>query len=200
MPALSEDTKLDVLNDHYKDTFAYLQEFRKRREQLLLLILVVATIMLFQIFSPKDAEDAIGQFIAKGLDLQGPVDISFVGSVLWFSWLCLVIRYFQTAVHIERQYDYIHDLEKQLSQLYDGKAFTREGQFYLARYPLFSNWAHILYTIVFPVVLAIVVIGRVVNEILLATHLSLLLVFNVVISLCILVSVVLYVMMVHFKK
>jgi len=200
MPALSEDTKLDILNDHYKDTFAHLQEFRKRREQLLLLILVVATIMLFQIFSPRDAEDAIGQFIAKGLDLQSPVDISFVGSVVWFSWLCIIIRYFQTAVHIERQYDYIHGLEKQLSQLYEGKAFTREGQFYLTKYPLFSNWAHILYTIVFPAVLTIAMIGKIANEIHLATHLSALLVFNMSISLCILVSIVLYMAMVHFKR
>lgn len=200
MTALSEDTKLDVLNDHYKDTFAYLQEFRKHREQLLLLVLVVATVMLFQVFSPQDAEDAIGQFITKGLDLQNPVDISFVGSAIWFAWLCLVVRYFQTAVHIERQYDYIHSLEKQLSQLYDGKAFTREGKFYLAKYPLFSNWAHILYTVVFPIVLGIVVIGRIAKEIHLATYVSGLLVFNMIISLCILVSIVLYMIMVHFKK
>ena len=63
MPTTSEDTKLELLNDHYKDTFAHLQEFRKLREQLFLLILVAITLMLFQVFSPKEAGDAIGHAV-----------------------------------------------------------------------------------------------------------------------------------------
>lgn len=200
MPLPSEDTKLEVLSDHYKDSFAHLQEFRKLRGQLLLLILVVVTLLLFQIFSPKDAGNAFGQFISKKLELQSSIDISFIGSVIWFSLLALLVRYFQTNVHIERQYEYIHNLEKQLSRIYEDKAFTREGKFYLNNYPLFSNWAYILYTGVFPVMLIIIVVVKAGFEIAAATRVSPLIIFNIIVALCTLISIVLYLVTIHWKK
>jgi hypothetical protein len=149
----NEDTKLETLNDHYKDTFAYIQEYRKQRDRQFFLILATITLMLFQVFSPKDAGDTIAEFVSKQLNLSRPIDFSFVSSVIWFILLGLVVRYFQIVVHIERQYDYIHKLEDQLSIVFRNGAFTREGKAYLNNYPMFSRWTAALYTAVFPGVL-----------------------------------------------
>jgi hypothetical protein len=199
MSTLTEDAKLQILHDHYKDTFSLLREYTRSRGRVLLFILVVVTLMLFQVASPKDAEIAMSEFVVKRLDLKSPIDISFVGSVIWFSLLCLAIRYFQTVVLIERQYRYIHRLEDQLSPTYDGKAFTREGKSYLSNYPLFSSWADKLYKIVFPALLLFVVAIKMFGE----WHygyLSVTLIFNSLMALLILVSTILYLLLIHFGK
>ncbi len=200
MPTLSYDKKIELLSDHYKDTFAQLKDYLKLRDRLFALILVTITLLLFQIYSPDEAGVTIGAFIAKNLEIQNTINIAFVGSVIWFVLLGFVIRYFQTVILIERQYSYIHDLEAQLSKHYQEKAFTREGKTYLKNYPLFSDWAYILYTIVFPSLLIIVVLGKIINEIYFSKGRSLLLVFDSVIAVCVLISTVLYMRMVHFQK
>lgn len=197
---LTEDTKFEILHDHYKDTFAHIQNYLKLRDKLFLMLLVVVALMLFQVFSPRESGEAISQFISKQFDLKNPIDISFISSILWFALLSLVVRYFQTVVHIERQYEYIHDLEEQLSKIYENKVFTREGKFYLSNYPLFSNWTWILYTIIFPVLLLILVLVKIFGELSGLTSFTLLLFINIAISICILISTIFYLLLVHFRK
>ena len=196
----SDDVKLEILADHYKDTFFHIQEYLKLRDRLFLLILIVATLMLFQVYSPAESGEAVSQFITKKLELESPIDITFIGSIIWFVLLSLIVRYFQTVVHIERQYKYIHQIEEQLSAQYENKAFTREGKSYLKDYPLFSSWAWILYTIVFPALLIVLVIFKIVGDICQAGSISLLLSVNVAIALFIVLSTLFYLLLVHFKK
>lgn len=195
-----EDAKRQLLYDHYKDTFFYIQEYLKFRDRLFLFILVVVTLMLFQVYSPSESGEAVSQFITKKLELKSPIDITFIGSIIWFGLLCLVVRYFQTVVHIERQYKYIHQIEEQLSAEYANKVFTREGKSYLNDYPLFSSWAWILYTIVFPALLVVLVIVKIAGEIWQAGSISLLISVNVAIALFIVLSTLFYLLLVHFKK
>lgn len=195
-----EDSKLQLLHDHYKETFAHIQDYLKLRDRLFFFILIVITIMLFQIYSPSESGEAVSQFICKKIELKSPIDITFISSIVWFSLLSLAIRYFQAVVHIERQYTYIHHIEKLLSVQYDNKVFTREGKSYLKNYPAFSCWAWILYTIIFPALLLIVVIVKIICDIRLAGYISLLQTINIIIAVCIVVSTLLYLMTVHLKK
>ena len=195
-----EDAKLQLLHDHYKDTFFHIQEYLKLRDRLFLLILIVATLMLFQVYSPAKSGEAVSQFITKKLELKSPIDITFIGSIIWFALLSLVVRYFQTVVHIERQYAYIHQLEELISTEYGSKVFTREGKSYLKDYPLFSSWAWILYTIVFPALLLLVVVYKITSDIRQATCVSFLVGVNIAIALLIVLSTVFYLLQVHFRK
>jgi len=195
-----EDAKLQILHDHYKDTFFYIQEYIKLRDRLFLFILIVVTFMLFQLYSPVSAGEAVSHFITKKLELKFPIDITFIGSIIWFGLLSLVVRYFQTVVHIERQYKYIHQIEEQLSSEYANKVFTREGKAYLNDYPVFSSWAWILYTIVFPALLVVLVIFKINREIWQAGSISLLISVNSAIALFIVLSILFYLLSVHFKK
>lgn len=135
----TEDTKFQILSDHYIDSFSYLQKILKQRDRFFFLILIVVTLMLFQIYSPTDSGKALSQFVTNELELEDSIDISFIGSIIWFLLLSFVVRYFQTVVNIERQYKYIHQLEDQLSPFYNNDAFTREGKSYSSNYPLFLN-------------------------------------------------------------
>jgi len=126
--------------------------------------------------------------------------MSFVVSVVWFGLFALVLRYFQTVVLIERQYQYIHSIEEQISVHYNNKAFTREGITYLSNYPLFSNWAHILYTTIFPILLFFVVLVKIFGEWRQAESLSLSLFFDIATFLCIVISSLLYLLLVNFHK
>lgn len=195
-----DENLLSLLHDHYKETFAHIQDYLKLRNRLFAYILVVVTLMLFQMYSPSGSERAISELLTEKLKLNTPIDISFLASIIWFALLSLVVRYYQTVVHIERQYDYIHKLEDQISPEYNGKAFTREGRSYLKEYPLFSSWTWTLYTIVFPSLLSIVVIIKIIGEIRQAVGVNVLLSVNVIIALAIFLSSLFYVLLVHFKK
>lgn len=197
---VTDDTKLQVLHDHYKDTFSNIQNHLKLRDRLFIFILFVITLMSFQLVSPKESTEAISQFVAQKFDLKSPIDISFLGSIIWFSLLGLVVRYFQTVVYVERQYNYIHQLEEQISPNYDGKAFTREGKSYLSNYPLFSNWASVLYAIIFPILLIAVASIKIISEFCSRVGMSLHLLFNIAIFVCIVISSLLYLFLIHFRR
>ncbi|MCL4535293.1 MAG: hypothetical protein M1401_13570 [Chloroflexi bacterium] len=160
----SDDIKLQVLNDHYKDTFVYIQAYIRQREWFFSAVLLVVVVMLFQIAAPNTSGPTISQGVSKILGFQGNLDVTFLTSVIWFLLLAFVFRYLQVTVNLERQYGYIHQVEEILSYFYNGETFTREGKFYLERYPLFSDWAHILYQRVFPALLLGVGVAKLVSE------------------------------------
>lgn len=159
-----EGCELEVLHDHYKNTFGYVRDHIKYRERLFAYVLVAALFMLLDISAPEAASRAISEALSKKLGITAAIDFSFMTSALWFLLLGLVLKYHQAQVFIDRQYAYIHRIEAELKGNYSGVPFTREGESYLADYPLLSEWAHFLYTFVFPFLLVGVVVTKIVVE------------------------------------
>ena len=155
-----EEKKLEVLHDHYKDTFAHLRSYIKLRDRLFFYLLVVVGIFLFEMAAPQTAGLAIGEVMEKKLGVTQPMDLSFMTSLLWCVVLGLTLRYYQNVVLIERQYRYIHSLERELSEHFPGAAFTREGKSYLNNYPWLSRWANALYRFVFPSLLVFIALAK----------------------------------------
>ena len=148
---LSDDAKLQVLHDHYKDTFSYTRDHIKSRDRFFLYALIILTFQFFQISSPADSSQALTSFIEKTIGFKLSIDEGFIGSLLWFGLLSVVVRYFQTTVTVERQYDYVHRLEDVLSSLSGGdRLISREGHAYLTERPVFIQWMQIVYTWAFP--------------------------------------------------
>ncbi len=196
----TDGLKLQLLCDHYKDTFSQLREYIKQRDRLFIIILILITVMLFQTYSPKQSGEMMSQIVAQKLGLANPFDMPFLLSIIWFSLFAAVVRYFQTVVQIERQYDYIHNMEEEISSNYGNKIFTREGKSYLEKYLLFSEWASIIYTIIFPLLLIVVLVIKIYNEIPDVKNISLLPGVNLIIFFCIFASTVLYLLSVHFHR
>lgn len=162
---VSEDRKLETLNDHYKDTFSHQLNYLKQRNRLFFYLLVVLTLMFFQVVSPSESDTIISKFVSKKIGEDVVLKTSFVRGMLWFALLSLVLRYCQTTVHIERQYIYVHKLEKEVAAFYPNSvAFTREGKSYRKDYPILSDWADILYVWVFPVLLLIFITVKIFTE------------------------------------
>lgn len=199
---VSSDTKFTALHEHYNGTFTNIKESIKLRDRLTALILLMLVLVVSYTFWPADSVTALSQISTQKLGLAISVDDGFLGSIIWFALLATVVRYTQVVVYIERQYSYIHRLEEVLhSHFGDGVAFTREGKSYLKKYPKFSDWIWVLYMIIFPSLLAIVVFAKVISERANAFPvISVPLIVNTAIALCILVSIFLYTLFMHRQK
>lgn len=191
LPA-SNDTKLMVLSDHYKDTQRIAEQNVKARDRSFFFILILLGIMAFQLFSPQESDSLLTQVIKKRLEVDATISVAYIGSLIWFGLFAISIRYFQIVISLERQYNYIHHLEGLLAKEYDGKAFTREGKSYLKNYPLYSTWSHVVYRGVFPFLLAAATTIKIVSELRPSCIDSLPLLFNSVIYTMLIVSTVLY--------
>ncbi len=200
METLSRSEKLTTINNHYSETFLNLKEQLNSRNRLFLYMIIVISIMLLKIYSPADFSSSVSNIISDKLGLSESIDISFIETIIWISLLGIAIRYFQTVIHIERQYDYIHHLEDEMNSIWGSEVFTREGKSYLSNYPKFSSWVWILYTIMYPILLAIIVISKILNEYNTVSNFSFLFIINVVIFFSILISILLYMLLIHFKK
>lgn len=152
-----ESEKLAILHDHYRDTCSVMQGQRAARDRYFYFVLAVLAIALFDIAAPQGFASTIADVLKSKAQLSSTPDLGYIRSLLWFLLLGFTVRYCQSALAVERQYSYVHKLESLLSTHVEG-AFTREGEAYLSDYPLFLDWAHYLYTLVFPLLLSAVAI------------------------------------------
>lgn len=202
MIKISANTKFQALAEHYKDTFSNIKESIKLRDKLMVLILLVLVLLVLYTFWPADAVVTFSEITAQKLGIVANLNAEFLSSIIWFALLATVLRYTQVVVYIERQYLYIHRIEKELHKHYDDDiTFTREDKSYLKKYPKFSDWVWALYMIIFPFVLAVVVLVKIISEwIVISPILSVVLVFNTAIAICILISITLYMFFMHKQK
>lgn len=153
---MTPDT-LALLHEHYRDTCGGMAEQRGKRDRYFYLVLVVLAIALFDLTAPEGLATTVADVLKARLGLSVVPNLSYVRSILWVLLLGLTVRYGQAALGLERLYIYLATLEEALSSGV-GVGFRREGEAYRDYDPVFLKWAHHLYTLVFPVVLAVVVV------------------------------------------
>ena len=128
-------------------------------------LLVILALFSLQVSSADLVNSAISGYVNKQLDVSISKNSNLFGAMIWLLLFGFSTRYYQTVVQIERQYEYIHHLEKIISQKYVGtRAFTREGESYLHDYPIFSNWVSLLYALAFPLIILLCIIIRIHGE------------------------------------
>lgn len=198
--SIPDDKKFDALFDHYNDTFKYIQEYAKTRERLFLMALMVVLVMSFDLTSAVDATQVVSEVIEKKLGLKFAINPAFIGSLLWFALLSVLIRYFQTSILVNRQYSYIHQVEEHLRTLLEGDYISREGKAYAKGYPIFSKWTRLLYTIIFPLFLLLVVCVKTYKDYGIRESLGMTYPINLILFIMIAISVALYWVQLHFKK
>ena len=154
-----------------------------------------------QTIFPSAADNAIVDYIHFNFGLTLTINLAILGNIVWFLVLLFTLRYFQTAVFVERQYAYLHQLEDKLNTVFGQEMITREGKSYLADYPWFSDWMWFLYTIAFPALLFFVSVMKIFSEwaLTLRNGFSLGLGINSLLFLFLIISIGLYIAVVHFK-
>ena len=161
-----EKIKFNNLCAHYKDSFDIHTLTIRRRDALFYALLVTLAIFTLQLSSAETVVSIVNEYTIKMSGVKIGNNISFISTLMWLLLLGFSIRYFQIVLEIERQYDYLHSLEEELNRYYsESSAFTREGKSYLNKYPLFSNWAGLLYTLFFPIIVITIIIVKIDNEI-----------------------------------
>ena len=150
--------KLSLLHEHYRDTCGGMAEQRGKRDRYFYLIIVVLAVALFDLTAPEDFAATLADVLKAQLGLSASPDLAYIRSLLWFLLLGLTVRYGQAALGVERLYIYLKEIEVVLHTEVEA-GFRREGAAYREYDPPFMTWAHYLYTLVFPLLLAVVVAG-----------------------------------------
>lgn len=146
----SNDKKLEILNDHYKDTFSHLIRYRKQRDRLMLVMLTVLAIMVVSQFFPDQTSKSVSEVISTKIGIDFALHFVYMLILPWIVFIILSYRYWQLWNLIERQYDYVQQLEKELSSLFlSGVPFTRESGYSFARNDNLSIWSHRIYNYAF---------------------------------------------------
>jgi hypothetical protein len=144
------DKELDILHDHYKDSFAYIREREKQRDRLFLYLVGVLGLLFLEVQYPATLQQLLAEVSAEGAKMNvGTLPIPIIASATWTVLMILVLRHSQSAISIERQYKYLHRLEDAVSKMLgDGSVYCREGKEYGENYPAFSWWSWFFYSYV----------------------------------------------------
>lgn len=159
-------TKLEVLHDHYKETFAYIHQREKSRDRLFLVVIGLFGLLSLQVAYPFEFNGAFQTVSILGTDIKvGGLPQAALLSVTWVFTLAISLRYCQDSIAVDRQYPYLHKLEKIISRMIGGgRTYRREGKQYLHDYPLMLNVAWIAYVVVFPAIVIVVSTALIIME------------------------------------
>ncbi|MCD6556422.1 MAG: hypothetical protein J7K64_04440 [Bacteroidales bacterium] len=197
-----EEAKLQILHDHYLETCQIIRDSIKLRDKLVFLVIVVLAVLIAYSFWPSSSIEALSYAVKEKFGVPLNINPNVLSTIIWISLLAIVMRYTQAVVYIERQYLYIHKIEKSLSEKYNNKAiFTREGVNYLKKYPPYSNWICFIYTTILPVVLLIFVFTEIIKECLgWGCGFSFIILVNSLAALSIAVTIVLYMIFMYKQE
>jgi len=187
--------ELELLYDHYKETFSIIKEQLSSRNKFFILLFLIMTVQFLFAVSP----DSFASIIIKIVDNTYKIDVSsqmnVIQSLLWIVLLYFTMRYYQTNVYIERQYRYIHKLEDVIANLLNAE-FDRESFNYLSSFPKMSNMIDIIYKWIFPLLYCLIVIIKICSEISTRNY-NISFFINMIISLSCLLLTILYLIFLH---
>lgn len=157
------EESIEIVYDHYKDTFTYIREYIKERERYFAFSLVILVLILFQVNNYSLSSELTLDVLKKNIPNAGKINFEYLDSILLFIFLSTIVKYIQLNLLIERQYPYLHKLEDELSKQIKTFQIEREGKLYLKEYPWVKSVIHKIYAIVYPILLLTVMILKLVN-------------------------------------
>jgi hypothetical protein len=122
-----EEQKFNNLCSHYKDTFDIHRASIKQRDMLFYGLLVILAVFTLQLSSTEIVVGAVNDYLNKATGIKIDNSADFISTLLCLLLLGFTTKYYQVALKIERQYEYLHMLEKNLNSYYpETKVFTHE--------------------------------------------------------------------------
>jgi len=150
MTTLAPEQRLAVLTDHHKETFAHVRDYIRDRNRLFAYALVAVVALGFRAADAAESNRVL-QLVAQRLAGERiQLDAGFVTAFLWFVLFVIVLRYFQAALHVNRQYEHLAAIEDEIDKIVGGGVLSREGKGYAERYKQFSTWSWRVYAWGFP--------------------------------------------------
>lgn len=161
MSALGDNT-INLLYDHYKQSFDQIQRYTTVRNRLFVYVLLGAAAM--QLLNPAEAQSVLAQVLAKYVGVAPQLTMQSVATILWIAVLYGMIRYYQATLTIDLQYQSLHELEDKLSTVLGAPEFRRERRGYEHDFRGFRWTVSRFYRVLVPLAFVLCLLSRLVTE------------------------------------
>lgn len=144
-----------ILHDHYNDTFGHIRERERERDRLFLIVLALLGFVLLQLRYTLLVQTAVTEVTFFGISIAPEkIPTGVLLSTSWTFLAALLARYYQVSIHVDKQYDYLHDIESRLcGALGEDNCIYRESSGYLTKKFRASRHAvWIFFTALFPLI------------------------------------------------
>lgn len=155
--------QLDLIYDHYKETFIIISEQKHQRDKKFVLTFLIDFVILLFAFNPNEYSGLIFNYIKEQYSIDLTNQFIVIQTFLWITLLYETLRYSQAVVYVEREYKYIKSLESKISDL-SQFSFNREGQDYSNNFAIISNYTNIIYKYLFPIFSVTVATFKIISE------------------------------------
>lgn len=155
---------IDVLYDHYKETFKLSKDAQAQRNRCFVILCFLEAISFLMIIQSDVAISVLSGMVSKYSESHIVLGSTILQTLLWVLVAYTLIRYVQQNTYIERQYAYIEELESSISKSLDGAKFDRESKNYLNEYPIVLDVIDIFYKWFAPILFITINISRIVIE------------------------------------
>jgi H+/gluconate symporter-like permease len=189
--------KLELLYDHYKDTYALIRSQEKERNKNFIYLAVFVSLLFLCSVDPN-SPSTILSIIESHFNIKCGFSFGIIQTFLWLIILFFTLRYYQTNSYIERQYEYIHQLEPVISGLIDSK-FEREGKHYISNFPAFLDLVYFIYSWFIPIFYLLIVVTKIVLEIVNCPNFFSV-IPNIIIAFIIVILTAFYLILLHKKE
>lgn len=182
--------KLELLFSHYKDSNDLSKKAIKDRNRYFIILAILSTVLFLFASDTNAFLNTLKEYATQNLKVNIYYDIDAIQTLLWLITLFYTIRYCQTSIYVERLYNYIHKLEKDITSICKYE-FDREGKSYLDEYPTLLNFVSIMYKWIFPIMYLLVLLTVFILEVFNHSF-SISQLFDSIIFLCIVILSTLY--------
>lgn len=190
---------LDVLYDHYKETFSLSKEAQGRRNKSFLVLCILEAFSFLILIRPEKAFKLILDGINLELDSTLQISNTIIQTLLWLLIAYVMIRYIQDVLYVERQYMYLNKLEKEISNNMTVNIFSREGDHYLHNYPMVLNFIDLFYKMLMPIFFGVINIVRIYKEWKSVKGITIAIIADTVLCVAILIIIWFYFFEIHSK-
>lgn len=190
---------LEMLYDHYKETFSLSKEAQARRNKSFIVLCILEAFSFLLLIRPEKAFEIILEGINKELDMTLQLSNTIIQTLLWLLIAYIMVRYIQDMLYVERQYIYLNNLEKEISKLGSVDIFAREGANYQKDYPMVLNFIDLFYKMLMPIFFALINAVRIYEEWVLPDKITIALICDTVLFMSILIIDWFYFFEIHTK-
>ena len=154
---------IEVLYDHYKDTFEQQKGYLAKRNHLTVLLMILAILLIGLMFDPNYISCKLNTVIkAQVNNLVFDFEFITTGLIIAFFWFSL--QYYMIVLQIEKMYKYLDQCEASLCAWYTEFKINREGAYYLKSYPWMKTLADRLFVLGIPIGFITLSVCKIVNE------------------------------------
>lgn len=154
---------IEVLYDHYKDTFEQQKMYLAKRDHLTVLLLILAILLIGLIFDLNYISSKLNAVIKAQVD-NLVFDFEFINTGLIIAFFWFSLQYYMVVLQIEKMYKYLDQCEASLCAGYTGFKINREGAYYLKSYPWMKTLADRFFVLGIPIGFITLSVCKIVNE------------------------------------